>query len=89
MITQLKKAEQNKVDTLINLLEKESAIGDKLRGMALRMHESETNFRAYEKLEKKQEKIFFQFSEKYKKLPHHCAPAIEAYCYNWEDFQEN
>ncbi len=88
-MTQLKKAEQNKVDTLINLLKRESAIGDRLRGMASRMHESEKNFRAYGKLEEKQEKIFAQFSEKYKNLPQHCSPAIEAYCYNWEDFQED
>ncbi len=89
-MTKITQAEQNKINTLIGLCDKESALLKKMDGLRLRRHESQKNHRAYKKLEDRQEKVFLQFSDKYKVLPEHCATQVINYSgYQWEDFQED
>jgi vacuolar-type H+-ATPase subunit I/STV1 len=89
-MTQLTKAEQSKVDTLIRLAEKERKLWKKLDRLNFHRFDSNENENEYQKIEQQLEKVQDQFNQKFKSLPQHCARPVEnATGFIWEDFQND
>lgn len=87
-MNQLTKAEQNKVDALIRLAEKEGKLGKKLDQLNFHRFDSNKNETEYQRIEKQLERVQKQFDEKFKALPEHCAGPVEnATGFIWEEFQ--